>query len=281
MRRILVPTDFSGNATKAVDYAVAMAGKAGAEIILLNAFAAVDNTLSPVRGLLEEYNNCIVADAKEKLKTLKENIEKKSVIQVRTKFINGGIRDSILKCAGDENANLIVMGTRGASGINRMLWGSTTASVIGTSNIPVLAIPQKAEWRGIKNILFATRHFAADDHTFIPILELAEREAAVVHVAVFTDTDDKDLVNYLEDARLLMAYQETLPSKFKYVKFKTEHLEGKDFDNTIKKYIKEHAIDMLVMTTHKRGFWERIFNRSMTRSMAYQTKIPLLAIPAE
>lgn len=45
--------------------------------------------------------------------------------------------------------------------------------------------------------------------------------------------------------------------------------------------LEEYTIDLLVMTTHKRGFWDRIFNRSMTRSMAYHTIIPLLAIPAE
>lgn len=281
MKKILVPTDFSDNASKAVEYAVELASRTNTEIILLNAFAAVDGSLSPAKGVLEEYNNRIMADAKEKLKVLKENIEKKSAIKVYTKFINGGIRESILKSAEEENADLIVMGTRGASGINRMLWGSTTASIIGTSTIPVLAIPHRAEWRGIKNILFATRQFTTDDKTFIPVLELAEMESALVHVAVFTDTDDKDLANYLDHSRLLIAYQETLPSKYKQVKFKTEHLEGKEFDDTIKKYIKEYTIDLLVMTTHKCGFWDRIFNRSMTRSMAYHTKIPLLAIPAE
>lgn len=46
MKKILVRTDFSNNATKAVDYAVAIAEKAGAEIILLNALAVVDTTFS-------------------------------------------------------------------------------------------------------------------------------------------------------------------------------------------------------------------------------------------
>ncbi|MBS1752293.1 MAG: universal stress protein [Bacteroidetes bacterium] len=281
MKKILVPTDFSDNASKAVDYAVAIANKANAGIILLNAFAAVDSSLSPAKGILEEYNNIIIADAKEKLQALKEKTEKKSAAKISTKFFKGSISESILKCATEENADLIVMGTRGASGINRMLWGSTTANIIGISTIPVLAIPIKAQWNGINNILIATRQFSADDKTLIPVLELAEMEEALVHIAVFTDTDDKDLTNYLEHARLLNAYQDTLPTKFKHIKFKTEHLEGKEFDDTIMKYINEYSIDMLVMTTHTRGFWDRIFNRSMTRSMAYHTKIPLLAIPVE
>jgi len=76
MKKILVPTDFSNNALKAVDYAVAIAEKADAEIILLNAFMAVDTTLSARKGLFDEYNNSIAVDSREQLKDLKENIEK-------------------------------------------------------------------------------------------------------------------------------------------------------------------------------------------------------------
>lgn len=279
MKKILVPTDFSNNATKAVNYAIAIAEKADAEIILLNAFMAVDTTFSARRGVFDEYNNSIAADNREQLKELKESIEKNTSVKITTKFYEGGIRDSILKCAVDENVNLIVMGTRGASAIERMLWGSTTAGVIGTTTIPVLAVPKEAAWKGMKNILFATRHFEVDDKILMPILKLAQIEAAQVHVAVFTDTDDKNFGGYLEHGRLLNAYQQTLPTRYKDVKFKTEHLQGKDFEDTIEQYIKGYNIDMLAMTTHKRSFWDSMFNRSMTKSMAYHIQLPLLAIP--
>ena len=281
MKKILVPTDFSNNATKAVDYAVAIAEKAGAEIILLNALAVVDTTFSSRKAVFEEYNNALAADMREQLKDLQQTVEKKSSVRITTKFFKGGIADSILKCAVDENVNLIVMGTRGASGIERMLWGSTTAGIIGNTTIPVLAIPKGAEWKGLKNILFATRNFEADDKTLIPILNLAQLEAALVHIAVFTDTDDKDLGDYLEHGKLLNAYQKTLPGRYKDVKFKTEHLKGKEFEDTIEQYIKGYNIDMLVMTTHKRSFWDSMFNRSMTKSMAYHINIPMLALPVD
>jgi nucleotide-binding universal stress UspA family protein len=279
MKKILVPTDFSNNAQKAVDYAVAIAEKADAEIILLNALAVVDTTFSSRKAVFEEYNNSLAADMREQLKDLQQTVEKKSTVKITTKFFKGSIADSILKCAVDEDVNLIVMGTRGASGIERMLWGSTTACIIGNTTIPVLAIPRGAEWKGLKNILFAIRHFEADDKTLIPILKLAQLEAALVHVAVFTDTDDNDLADYIEHGRLLNAYKQTLPARYKDVQFKTEHLEGKEFEDTIEQYIKGYDIDMLVMTTHKRSFWNSMFNRSMTKSMAYQINIPLLAIP--
>lgn len=247
----------------------------------MNALAVVDTTFSSRKAVFEEYNNALATDMREQLKDLQQTVEKKSSVRITTKFFKGGIADSILKCAVDENVNLIVMGTRGASGIERMLWGSTTAGIIGNTTIPVLAIPKGAEWKGLKNILFATRHFEADDKTLIPILNLAQLEAALVHIAVFTDTDDKDLGDYLEHGKLLNAYQQTLPARYKDVKFKTEHLEGKEFEDTIEQYIKGYNIDMLVMTTHKRSFWDSMFNRSMTKSMAYHINIPMLALPVD
>ena len=279
MKKILVPTDFSNNALKAVDYAIAIAEKVDAKVILMNALALVDTTFSSRRAVFEEYNNALAKDMREQLEDLQLAIEKKSTVKISTKFFKGGISDSILKCATDENVNLIIMGTRGASGIERMLWGSTTASIIGNTTIPVLAIPRGAEWKGLKNILFAIRHFEADDKTLLPILKLAQMEAALVHVGVFTDTDDNDLAGYIEHGRLLNAYKQTLPPRYKDVQFKTEHLEGKEFEDTIEQYIKGYDIDMLVMTTHRRSFWDSMFNRSMTKSMVYQINIPLLAIP--
>lgn len=281
MKKILVPTDFSDNANKALDYAVAMASKANAEIILLNTFAAAETTLSPARALVEEYNRSIEADANDQLKALKEGIEANSGVEIAVKFMDGGAKDSILSVAAEENVDLIVMGTRGASGMERMLWGSTTTSVIGNSNVPVLAIPRGAGWKGIKNILFATRAFQANDKTFGPILQLAELEGATVHLVIFTDTDDKDLVNYLEHSRLFYAYQDKLPARFKDLNFKIEHLEGKAFYETINQYVEDKAIDLMVMSTHKRNFWQSLFNRSMTKKMTMYSDIPLLALPAE
>lgn len=281
MKKILVPTDFSDNASKALDYAVAIAAKANAEIILLNTFAAADTTMSPARALVEEYNRSIEADAHEQLKALKQNAEANSSVEIVIKFINGGTKDSILNLAAEEKVDLIVMGTRGTSGVERMLWGSTTTSVIGNSSVPVLAIPRGAGWKGIKNILFATRAFQANDNTFGPILQLAELEGATVHLVIFTDTDDKDLVNYLEHSRLFYAYQDKLPARYKHLTFKVEHLEGKEFYETINQYVEEQAIDLMVMSTHKRNFWQSLFNRSMTKKMTMYSDIPLLALPAE
>ena len=280
MKKILVPTDFSDNSLKAVDYAIALAGKANAEIILVNIFTNVDTTFVNRKGLINEYNNTLAQGIREQLKDLQQNIAvENTALKITYKLYQGEVQDSILQCATNENVDLIIMGTQGASGLKKILIGSTTAGIIGNTPVPILAIPKKAVWKELKNILFATRQFEGDDKILLPVLKLAQLDAALVHTVVFTDTDDDDAGDYMEHGRLLNAYGQTLPGRYDEIKFKIVKLEGKEFDDTIQQYISDNKIDMMIMTTHKRSFWESVFNSSMTKEMSYRINIPLLAIP--
>ena len=280
MQKILVPTDFSDNAKKAIDYAVALAEKANAEIVLLNVTTVLDSTFSSRKALVKEYNNTRVESIREQLKELQQSIAANNAkVKLTTQLYEGEVQDSILQCAADENADLIIMGTQGAGRLKKIFIGSITAGIIGNTTVPVLAIPKKAEWKKLENILFATRQLDVNNKIFTPVLKLAQLEAALIHVAVFTDTDDDDAGDYMEHGRLLNAYRQTLPSRYKDINFKTVQLEGEEFDDTIEQYINDNQIDMMVMTTHKRSFWESVFNSSMTKEMSYHINIPLLAIP--
>ena len=280
MQKILVPTDFSDNAKKAIDYAVALAEKANAEIVLLNVTTVLDSTFSSRKALVKEYNNTRVESIREQLKELQQSIAANNAkVKLTTQLYEGEVQDSILQCAADENADLIIMGTQGAGRLKKIFIGSITAGIIGNTTVPVLAIPKKAEWKKLENILFATRQLDVNNKIFTPVLKLAQLEAALIHVAVFTDTDDSDAADYMEHGRLLNAYRQTLPSRYKDINFKTVQLEGEEFDDTIEQYINDNQIDMMVMTTLKRSFWENVFNSSMTKEMSYHINIPLLAIP--
>jgi nucleotide-binding universal stress UspA family protein len=280
MKKILVPTDFSENAANALDYAVNLGVKTNAEIVILNVFTNIDTTFSSRKKLINEYNAMLCRNIEEQLNELQQRLLlKNATARLTVKIYNGEVHGSILQCAADENADLIVMGTRGASGLKRIFIGSTTANIIGNTTLPVLAIPQEVEWHGLENILFASRHLEVDDNVLIPLFELASLNASQVHVGVFTDTDDSDAADYIEHGELLNLYHQQLPARNKGIQFKTVHLEGNEFDTTVQNYIKDSKIDMLVMTTHKRNFWESIFNGSMTKEMACHINIPLLAIP--
>jgi len=277
--KILVPTDFSKNAQRALDYAVNIADKANAEIVLLHAYQIID-TESPIRKLLfEEHNYSIARKLHDELNIQQSRIAKiNPAIKVTAELADNEAKKSIIEASA--NADLIVMGTQGASGLKRMFMGNVTASVIGNTTVPVLAIPRSYKWKEPKNILLATNRFEQSPEILNPVFILTEIFKATLHVVVFSDTDTADEAEMLQQKKRLDLYRNELGKIRKKIKVASTHLKGSKFEATLQEHIDEASIDILSIITYKKNFLENIFHRSTTKSMAYRTKVPLLAIPA-
>lgn len=278
--KLLVPTDFSKNARRAVDYAVKIAEKSGADIILLHAYQIID-TESPTRKLLfEEYNYSIARKLHDELKFQSSRIAKvHPLIKITAELSDNGVKESILEASAV--ADLIVMGTQGASGLKRIFMGNITASIIGKTSIPVLAIPRLYKWKEPRNILLATNRFETNPEILNHIFKLVHLFNAHLHIVVFTDTDNMEITEYAKHENGLAGYLNKLEKLRGPIKLTTVHLKGSEFEETLQQYIDSNAIDLLAMITYERGFLEAIFNRSMTKKMAYRTGIPLLALPGK
>jgi nucleotide-binding universal stress UspA family protein len=172
------------------------------------------------------------------------------------------------------------MGTLGATGIKEKLLGSKTASVIGSTDIPLITIPYDYQWKKPEKILLATNRFEEEPNIFNPVFELAYLYMAQVSVAVFTDTDDDNAAVYLEHTRQMPRFEKKIKEQYREDMLTVSHLYGTEFEDTLQKYIAEQSIDMLVMITYqkKETVLNRILNPSKTRRMSFYTNIPLLAV---
>lgn len=276
--KILVPTDFSKNAQRAIDYAVEMAGKSDAEIILLHAHQIIDTTTTTRKLLFEKYNRNIARKLHDELHFQRGRIGKINPrIKVKAELSDNEAKKAIIE-AGDD-LDFIVMGTQGATGLKRIFMGSVTASVIGNALVPVLAIPRLYKWKQPKNILLATNRFEQTNDVLGPVFKLAGIFNATLHIVVFSDTDTAGETEMQQHKTMLDKYRRELEKKRKGTKITSAHLAGSEFDDTLQEYINRRRIDILAMVTRKRNLLERIFNPSITRSMAYKTTVPLLAVP--
>lgn len=280
MKNILVPTDFSSNANKALDFAVQIARQAKAEISLIHACDLIDTIFKDNQPLYKEHNPTISVNVNENLSLLKKSIEDTENLAVHIKLYKGKVTDAILQASEEQHADLIIMGTLGDAGQKEKIFGSITAGIIGKTNIPVMAVPLLSEWDSLKKIFLAVNNFDDQPDRFKPVFELAKLFNASVHLGIFTDADTAGAIDYLNDERGIIAFEEKLHTRYKNSTIKHIHLDGHRFEETIEEYIQENGIDMVAMLTHKRTFLESIFNRSMTKKMSYHTRIPLLAIPA-
>lgn len=282
MQKILVPTDFSTTAMKAVTYAAEIAQKTGAVIFLLHVIEPIAEGLMQHHALHERLHEENTNAGLSELDTMQQSIaEFYPAIKIKTELAKGTVINSIVAFADEEQMDLIVMGTTGATGLKEIFMGSVAAGTISRTKIPVLTVPAGYEMEQPDGILFATNKFEENKELLNPIVTLAKLFSATIHVAVFVDTDDAEAVDYVYNSRQLNHYMNFLKKTFPDTNFKGELLEGSDFETTLDKYDNKNEVDIIAMITYPKSFWEKIMRKSMTKKMAFHSAIPLLAIPAK
>jgi len=280
MKKILVPTDFSACAANALDFAVQSAKLLPATITLLHAFDLPGSMYTDYMGVNREFRQIQWNEDEKRLADMKESIGKMHDIEVDTRLITAPLKIAIDDISKSEEYDLIIMGTLGASGLKEKLWGSNTADIVSSSSIPVLAIPHEYKWKKPEKFLLATGNFEKDAIILDEIFELAGLFMAHVDIAVFTDEHDEPAV-FMEHGRNVPHYQELLAKKYGEQELHTAQLSGKHLEKTLQDHIDSNDIDVLVMITYRKDFWNRLLHPSHTKRMSYHTKVPLLAVPAE
>lgn len=279
MIKILIPVDFSDCSIKAVNFAAQLSKYVPTHLDLLNVQEGTGSLYTDYVGLNKEFNQSLIAEAKKKLEHLQAQLGLSEGVVVDTHLVTGEVRETIIAEAAKLGSHLILMGTSGASGVREILIGSQTASIIGASKIPVLAIPNEYEWKKPEKILLTTNHFEKDSAILDTVFQLANTLNAKVEAAVFTSESSDDAATIILNTHEISAYERFLRDEYKQSNLVAAHLAGKNLEDTLSNYIRQNGVDMLVMITYKRSFLKRIFNPSQTRRMSYHVKIPLLAIP--
>lgn len=282
MKKILVPTDFSANAMKAAIYSAEIARRTGAIVYLLHVIEPVTYRIRRPYPLHERLEYEIEDARMRALQTVKDALSETSRdVCIETAVTKGFATKAIVEYSEHLKADIVVMGTKGATGLKEIFVGSVAASVIAGSKIPVLAVPEEYIAEMPANILFATNHFEENNDLLNCIVGLAKLFTATIYVAIFIDTDSADASQYLYNTRQLNHYLDFLQKAYPEVAFKGELLEGRVFEDTLNDYEKKQDVDIVAMITYPKSFWEKKVNKSMSKKLAFHSSIPLLVVPAK
>ncbi len=265
MKRILVPTDFSENALQALDYASKIANRFGGHITLLSTFETPRPT-----GSLRSMRNIIYKDREEQMTALVSTAHEKLVkgTTIEGRVVEGRTIDLIVKAAKYYNADLIVMGTKGASGLKEIFMGSKTSGVIQKTEIPVLAVPANCNYRPFGNIVLAIDALKfSNEKVLTPLLAIAERYKAEIKVFHL----ERALVPAGFDAKVL-SFLEGVPYDF------TQSTEYDNINESINDFVKASNADMLCMIRRARGKLQELFHSSVTRKEVFNSPVPLLVL---
>lgn len=277
MKKILVPTDFSTYANKAVAYAAELARKGGAEIVLMHACELLDVQFSSHKAAIREHNRTQVEELTRRLAIAKESVEQLGAATVSTRLYKGPVVDSVLEAARSYRPGLIVMGTLGQTGLRRKLLGSKVSEVINRSTVPVLTVPHTYELSEPKKILLAIDELPEGTRLLKPVFELAGWFGAHVEAMVFTQ-EEAEAVEVLAHTRNTRFIEQALKRSFKNVALEAQQVVGSAFLDTLRLHIAQKDIDLVAMITRKRTAIDNLFNPSLTRKMSYQSPVPLLSL---
>ncbi|HEX5172391.1 MAG TPA: universal stress protein [Cyclobacteriaceae bacterium] len=271
MVNILVPTDFSELSRVSIDYAIKVANKLGGNITLLHVVTVIQPTRASMRLRLEALEEEMMQMAKEDMKALITEFAGKNKANkpIAFEIIQGSSFNATVKSVSKKlRSGLIIMGTRGANGLKKVVLGSNTASVIESSNIPVLAVPEFAEFTSFKTVVYATdlKHLDDELELLIPYIKTFESTLHIFHVAP----------SAREVGTAEIAIKDSI-EKTGYSKFQIKVAVSKDIDEAVENYVKETKSDLLTTFAHEHSFYEKLFDRSLTRKLAFQSKVPLLA----
>ena len=138
-RRILVPLDGSALAEQALPHAIAQAKHTGAELILLRVLVPLSRRQGLPEAAVRRAEEWTAAGAAEYLELIAAGISDQD-LPVQAVTIEGRPHPQITRFAEDNRVDLIVMSTRGHSGISRWLIGSVADRVVRGSKVPVLLV---------------------------------------------------------------------------------------------------------------------------------------------
>ncbi|WP_147678810.1 universal stress protein [Algibacter pacificus] len=266
MKTILIASDFSEEAKNATNYAIGIAKTTGAKLVLFHlhivSVHAVQARL-PYKDILKSIDY-----AKTKVENRLNTLSKNYHIDIKLDFAMGDFFKQLKRSIAEHRADMMIMGMPIKSLENDLL-GSTTTEAINKVQIPILAIPVKAEFKNVEKILFACDlEKGITSHILNEIKKTTKKFNAELRVFHVNDKIDEMKQN-----------RDTL-KPLEEVSYFYKSVQSEAVIDEIKNEMITYKPDILIMVPYEYGFWSSLIHKSKTRMMSSGLDIPLLSIHA-
>ena len=214
---------------------------------------------------MKNIDRILIKDAKEKLKHLLDEIKKISPhVEFKTQLVKSYAVQTIVNYGNSGNYDLIVMGTKGASGLKEVFLGSIAGGVITKTKAPVIVVPSDYEFNSPEQIVFAINDTKIFEKTDLDVLRLIVKSNASTATALHVAQSVEDELRSDE-------------IEYGNINFKVKNIEGSGHINEdIKMYLNENKADLLCLVRSKKDLLSRIFQDSVTLKQTFSSSVPLL-----
>lgn len=273
MKTIIVPTDFSPVATNAMNYAADMAQAINASITLLHVYQ-VPVSMTEVPVVMVSVDE-LKKGSEEKLQELKADLEHISSgkLKVYTESRLGNTVDELEDFCEHLKPFAVVMGTKGATGLERILFGSTTLTAIKHLKWPVIVVPPGKEYgKGIRKVGFACDFQEVVESTPTDYIKsLVNEMHAELHV-LNVDYEGKHFEPETpEQSLLLHTLLEDMNPSYHFI-------NHADIEDGLNEFSEKNNLDLLITIPKKHKLLEGIFKPSSTKQLLVQSKVPVMCV---
>ena len=278
MKNILLPTDFSENSWNAIKYAIHFFENIDCNFYLLHV-SRIDNLAVNDTSLMltgDVIQTLYITPSKQKLRSILRQISELKLNHKYHKFYTltdyGFFIDSIRKQVDKKHIDCIVLGTKGASGLEKIILGTNTADVITKVKCNTLAIPEHATYETPKEIAFPNDFLLSHNLQVLqPIVELLERFKSSLRI-VHIGKNIKDLnIEQIKNKELLEDYFNDHHYSFHY-------LTNKKVEDAIQCFVESRAINLICMVAKNLNYFQQIFFHSKVEEISYHTDVPFLVL---
>ncbi|RYH74693.1 hypothetical protein EVU94_06655 [Flavobacteriaceae bacterium 144Ye] len=275
MKNILLPTDFSDNSWKAISYALELLKDAECTFYLMHSYEP--QVAAPSTAVTSKRANSIIMESMKneaisELNRLKKQINalpKNENHTFKTSIINDYFTSAVKAKVKEHSIDAVILGTKGASGLKEVTLGSNTAGLIGKLTCPIIAVPSNVVFNDINEIGFAVDYSIKSYTNGLSLLkalaEHFEAQVSVVHIL-----KDKALTPEKASSKeKLIAFLKPVPTHF-------YQLTDVSVAKGTRIFSESRQLDMMCVIAKKHNFFEKLFNKSQSKSISHHAKVPLI-----
>jgi nucleotide-binding universal stress UspA family protein len=281
MKTILVLTDFSINADYTAHYALKLAQKIKANLLLCNIYTAPPEELRRDRkpwplGIHEENSVEDLGAITARLKTqVDKGDEKDFRPEIDQYSKEGSITDTVNDIVSSHNILLAVISMHSSHPLTSLFSVNHEWNIIKIAQFPLLVIPYQVRFKDYKTIAFATDLTATDADVLNSLAGLAKYSDAgilIAHVA-----NNNATVKEGEDT--IKQFFRQLPLQLNYLGISFRAIKNNSVTIGLKELAQDVTIDMLVLVKRKHNFFQKIFEKNVIRKLSGHPAKPLLIFP--
>ncbi|TDQ23919.1 universal stress protein [Tenacibaculum caenipelagi] len=274
MKKIIVPVDFSLHSENALKTAAFLAKQTGAEVVAVHMLELSNAVISQSESYIQQEMLFYLKLTEKKFTDFLQK-DYLSDIKVTPVVKHFKIFSELDKLAREENADLIVMGSKGVEGLKEMFIGSNTEKVIRYAHTPVLVIKEKPITQKIEKVIFACDFSDDDVKPYIRAKDFFKKLGCNIElVYISTPTSKFRSTQQLEEKMLRFFYQaDESEEHMKNVKIISDF----SVEKGIFYYADKVNSDVLVVATHGRKGISHFFEGSISEDIANHSELPVMS----